>query len=187
MYYYLVSLSKKQLLSYHSETKLEVGDLVLASIRTKQDVGLIISEVPKPKFKTKALEQVLYKKFVSSKQIQFAKLIANFYMCKPKFATTYPNPKLLTKGSLKILDNKTPTPTNLEVDLKHTLGPKQSDVFTNKKRKFSFNSRCNRIWKNRNLLPLNCRSTAKKSANFILSSEINLTPQLLIPIGLKTK
>lgn len=183
MYYYLVSLSKKQLLSYHSETKLEVGDLVLASIRTKQDVGLIISEVPKPKFKTKALEQVLYKNFVSSKQIQFAKLIANFYMCKAEICyNLLLPPKLLTKGSLKILDSTEPTPsTTLEVDLKHTLSPKQSEVFTNiatSQENFHLIHGVTGSGKTEIYCHLIAKALQKNQQILFLVPEINLTPQL---------
>ncbi len=133
MHYYLIALSKKQLLTYSSITELSPGDLVLVPIRKKEDIGIVIEKIAKPKFQTRPVLEVIYSNFVPKTQIRLAQQIAKFYICAPEicYKLLLP-PKLTSPGSLKMLRNsEINKPVEPQYQLQHQLSPDQSQIFQN--------------------------------------------------------
>lgn len=182
MKYYLIALSKKQILTYSSSEKLTLGDLVLVSIRNKEDYGIVVKETTKPEFATKEISKILFKNFVSSTQIELADKIAKFYISKPEVCySLFVPPKINTKGSLKLLENHVKNETEIKINHQHKLTDNQNKIY-------------NKINESNNLFHLLhgvtgsgkteiychliAKALKKNQQILFLVPEINLTPQL---------
>jgi len=180
--YYLIALSKKQLLTYSSNSELNIGDLVLASIRNKEDYGIVIKETTKPEFQTKEITKVLFQNFVGENQIKLAEKISKFYICKKEVCyNLFIPPKINTKGSLKLLENHEKIENNANIELQHNLTENQNEVYEkikNSKNKFHLLHGVTGSGKTEIYCNIIKDFIIKGQQVLLLVPEINLTPQL---------
>ena len=82
MYFYEIALlnSPLHLLTYSSDSDLDVGCEVNIKLRNRLLTGVVISSVTKPDFHTSLIESATTNYF-SSTQIFMAKFIAEYYFC----------------------------------------------------------------------------------------------------------
>ena len=82
MYYYDISLigSPLEPFTYHFATVLEVGQQVEVTVRSRKVLGVVLTQTPKPAFKTSEIVQVTAFRY-SQKQMQLAQFIASYYIC----------------------------------------------------------------------------------------------------------
>lgn len=182
MKYYLIALSKKQILTYASTHKLNSGDLVLVSVRNKEDYGIVIKETIKPEFVTKEIIKVLFNNFVGKNQIKLAEKISKFYICKKEVCyNLFIPPKINTKGSLKLLENHEAVENKISIQLQHNLTENQNKVYEkikNSKNKFHLLHGVTGSGKTEIYCNL-IKDTIKNGQQvLLLVPEINLTPQL---------
>ena len=79
MYYEIALLNTPNIFTYHSEKPLKKGDVVEAPIKSKTSLGIVVSEVNKPKFKTKPILEKVYS--FSEKKFKIIEFIAKYYLC----------------------------------------------------------------------------------------------------------
>ena len=87
MNYYEVALKGYFLdaLTYESEADIELYSEVLVELGRKKNVkAVVLKKVPKPKFATKAISEVLSGN-LSNEQMQLANFISSYYTCKLSF------------------------------------------------------------------------------------------------------
>ena len=78
-YYEVALLNTPNIFTYHYEKSLKKGDIVEIPIRNKKAVGIVVSEVSKPSFKTKSIIQKV--SFFSDKKIKIVEFISKYYLC----------------------------------------------------------------------------------------------------------
>jgi primosomal protein N' (replication factor Y) (superfamily II helicase) len=84
MYYYLVApttvvRSNESAFTYHSKQQVSIGTIASISVGKKKLVGIIISEVKKPPFTTKEIEQLIVQKPVPPQLISLAQWMSDYY------------------------------------------------------------------------------------------------------------
>lgn len=84
MKYYEVALTQSKnsphsVLTYSSETSYDIGDLVKVVLRTSNDIGVVMRQVPRPKFKTKSISGDLDELKLPGQLIKLAHWISEYY------------------------------------------------------------------------------------------------------------
>jgi len=79
IFYKIALLNTPNTFTYHSDSKLQKGDVVLVSLRNKEVKGIVIDEITKPSFKTKPVIKKLVS--FSEKKFKIIEFIAKYYLC----------------------------------------------------------------------------------------------------------
>lgn len=84
MYYYEVipadrSYHGQDSLTYQHDDELNTGQLVVVKVRTKSCVGIVIKNIPKPEFKTKAIDRVLDQLSLPQSSIELLGWVRSYY------------------------------------------------------------------------------------------------------------
>lgn len=126
MQYYEVIFPKqkspiKNIFTYHSKSKLNIGDGIVAQLRKKEYQGVVLKKVNKPIFKTNPILEVFAEKLLNADQIKLFEYIVNFYFANPSRTINLFTPKNLHKLNQEDLisnpaTNQTATPPEFELN-----------------------------------------------------------------------
>ncbi len=102
MQYYEVIFPKQKspimnIFTYHSESKLNIGDGIIAKLRNKDFQGVVLREVKKPTFKTNPITEVFAEKLLSENQIKLFYYICEYYFSNPSRTINLFTPKKIEK------------------------------------------------------------------------------------------
>lgn len=84
MYYYLVAPTSvvradEPAFTYHSESELPAGTIVVVSVGKKKLTGVVMSTAKKPSFTTKPIEQILVEKPLPTPLVSLARWMSDYY------------------------------------------------------------------------------------------------------------
>lgn len=184
MFYYEVipgdrSYHGQDALTYCSEEKLKVGQIVVVKLRTKNITGFVVAETQKPSFNVKPIEKIIENALLPKPQIELSRWLSTYYPAPTGSIGSLFMPhsinlktlKNLNKSTIQILKNPLP---NLTKNQQNIL----DEIERSSNKTFILHGDTG-TGKTRLYIELAKKTITAGKSVLILTPEIGLTPQLL--------
>ncbi len=118
MNYYLIAPAKtfnqsENLLTYQSEAKLQIGQIVAIPLGKQQTIGIVVEKTTKPSFATKSILQTIYDEALPKQLIKALFWLTDYYRCPMSAVVQAILPRGITKKR-RIITEKLPAPEKLQ-------------------------------------------------------------------------